>query len=169
VFPIWYVLRCEKGNEKRAAETLKQQYCCPNKAEIFLITCEKMKRYKGCWHCQDELLFQGYVFADVENRAWLEKASRDASVFRVFGSGEYSLCLEDVEKKFLKDVSGDEHRIAMSKGYIRDGITFVTEGPLCGKECRIQKIDRHKRMARVDSPLKCEQGLWMGLEITAKN
>ncbi len=171
VFPIWYVLRCEKGNEKTAAELLSRQYCCSDKAEIFLITFEKMRRYKGSWHCEDELLFQGYVFADVENREKLEKASHDAAVFRFFGSGEYSLCLEDAEKRFLKDVGGEEHRIAMSKGFIRDGLTFVTEGPLCGKECRIRKIDRHKRMARIDSPLKCfrKQGLWMGLEITAKN
>lgn len=171
MFSIWYILCCENGNEKRAANLLRQNYCCPDKAEIFLITFEKMKRYKGSWHCQDELLFQGYVFADVENREQLEKASRDAAVFRFFDSGEYSLCLKDAEKSFLKDVGGEEHRIAMSKGYIRDGITFVTEGPLCGKECRIRKIDRHKRMARIDSPLQCfqRQGLWMGLEITAKN
>ncbi len=169
MFPIWYVLRCEEGNEKRAAVLLKQLYHC--QSDIFLITFEKMKRYEGNWHCQKEILIRGYVFADVKNRKRLEAAAYDTSIFKASGMGEYTLCLNKEDKEFLENLSGKEHHISMSRGYIQEGITFITEGPLCGKERKIRKIDRHKRMARVDYPMKCfrKTQFWMGLEITAKS
>ncbi len=171
MFSIWYVLRCEEGNEKNAAELLQRQYQSSGEAEIFLITFEKMKRYEGGWHCQEETLFCGYVFAEAASQELLENAAGCASVFLSFDTGEYSLRLMETECDFLKDISGESHCIVMSKGFIRAGTTFVTEGPLCGKEYKIRKIDRHKRLARLDSPLKCYQGreLWMGLEIIEKS
>lgn len=171
MFPIWYILHCEEGNERNAAELLKRQYSYSGGAEIFLITAERMKRYEGKWHCCEEMLFRGCVFVKADAPKWLEEAAGMAAAFRAGGDGRYSLRLPEPGRKFLEDVGGETHRIAMSKGYIRDGRTFVTEGPLRGKERKIRKIDRHKRMARIDSPLECyqKQGLWMGLEITAKN
>lgn len=169
MFPIWYVLRCEEGDEQIAAELLRRKYS--GEVEIFLITFEKMKRYEGGWHCQEETLFCGCVFAETDSREQLENAARLAAVFLSLRSGGYSRRLMETECAFLKDISGESHRIVMSKGYIREGTTFVTEGPLCGKECKIQKIDRHKRLARIDSPLKYykSRGLWMGLEIMEKS
>ena len=35
----------------------------------------------------------------------------------------------------------------MSTGYIKDGTTYVTQGPLQGREKFIRRIDRHKRLA----------------------
>lgn len=171
VFPIWYVLRCEEGKEKKAAKLLKRQCQSLGEAEIFLITFERMKRYEGDWHCQEEPLFCGCVFAEADSQERIENAAGLAAVFRSFGIGGYSLRLMEEERAFLKEISGESHRIIMSKGYIREGTTFVTEGPLCGKEYKIRKIDRHKRLARIDSPLKCYQsrGLWMGLEILEKS
>lgn len=171
MFPIWYVLRCEEGKEKKAAELLKRRYRSSGEADFFLITFERMRRYEGRWHCQEETLFRGFVFAEVDSQERLDNAAGLASVFLSFGSGGYSLRLMETEQNFLKDISGKSHHIEMSKGYIQKGVTFVTEGPLCGKECKICKIDRHKRIARIASPLECcqGQGLWMGLEIVEKS
>lgn len=171
MFLIWHILRCEEGREKQAAELLRKQYLCLEKDEIFLITLEKMRRYKGSWHCQEETLFHGCVFAKTDSRNRLEKAAKETAVFRETGVGMYTLKLQEPEKDFLEDIGGKAHCIVMSKGYIRDGVTFVTEGPLRGKEGKIRKIDRHKRIAKIDSPLEVyqEQGLWMGLEIMAKS
>lgn len=136
-----------------------------------MITFERKRRYEGSWHYQNEILFQGYVFADVSSHERLEEAACDTAVFQAFGDGEYSHCLEVSEKEFLKEIGGEDHHIEMSKGYIQDGTTFVTEGPLRGKEGKIHKIDRHRRMARVYCPLQYlrEKEFWMGLEITAKS
>ena len=52
-------------------------------------------------------------------------------------------------------------------------MTIVTEGPLEGKEAKIQKIDRHKRLAKIGGGLNvpfCQEGgFWAGLEITSKS
>lgn len=148
-----------------------RQYPCPRAAEIFLVTSERMKRYGGKWHCCEEPLFKGCVFAKADASRQLEEAAGKAEVFRVFGDGGYSLRLPQSGQRFLEEVGGEAHRIPMSKGFIRDGTTFVTEGPLRGRERKIRKIDRHKRMARIDSPLEyCyKQELWIGLEIMAKS
>lgn len=47
----------------------------------------------------------------------------------------------------------------------------MTEGPLCGHESQIQKIDRHKRLAHLDCRMDQYQrkGLWAGLEIVSKS
>ncbi len=170
MFPIWYVLHCKEGEERKAAELLRQRYVCSGNAQIFLITFEKMKRYKGGWHRQEETMFRGCVFAETDSWEGLENAA-DATAKFLVSRGAYSHGLMAKELDFLRDISGESHRISMSKGYIKNGVTFVTEGPLCGKERQIRKIDRHKRLARIESPLECyqNQGLWMGLEIVEKS
>ena len=62
-------------------------------------------------------------------------------------------------EEFLRELGGEAHHVSMSRGVIRNGVTIVTEGPLEGKEAKIQKIDRHKRLG----------GFWAGLEITSKS
>ena len=42
--------------------------------------------------------------------------------------------------------------MSLSKGHIREGKTHVTQGPLQGKEALSRKIDRHKRLARLEVP-----------------
>ncbi|MCI8782158.1 MAG: hypothetical protein HFG83_08420 [Dorea sp.] len=171
MFPIWYILHCEEGNEKKAAELLRRQYPYSRAAEIFLVTSERMKRYGGKWHCCEEMLFKGCVFVKADAPNWLEDAAGKTDAFRVSEDGGYSSRLSEPGRKFLEEAGGEAHRIPMSKGFIRDGTTFVTEGPLRGRERKIRKIDRHKRMAKIDSPLECcrKQGLWIGLEIMAKS
>ena len=75
------------------------------------------------------------------------------------------------ETRFLQEIGGGEHHIPMSRGYIKEGQTCVTEGPLCGRESQIRKIDRHKRLARLECPVDQYQrkGLWAGLEIVSKS
>lgn len=43
----------------------------------------------------------------------------------------------------------EKKKISMSTGYIKDGRTYVTKGPLQGREKMISRIDRHKRLAKL--------------------
>ena len=76
-------------------------------------------------------------------------------------------------EEFLRELGGEAHHVSMSRGVIRNGVTIVTEGPLEGKEAKIQKIDRHKRLAKIGGGLNvpfCQEGgFWAGLEITSKS
>ena len=60
--------------------------------------------------------------------------------------------------------------MSLSKGHIREGRTHVTQGLLQGKEALIRKIDRHKRLAKLEVPTR--EGLlqmYGGLEILTKD
>ena len=60
--------------------------------------------------------------------------------------------------------------MSLSKGHIRQGQTCVTQGTLQGKEDLIRKIDRHKRLARLEAPAgEGTQTLYVGLEIISKS
>ena len=156
---IWYAVRCEAGNEDKTAEKWEQKLAGQG-GEAFVFTYEKMKRYEGSWHLLREPLFAGYIFLVVKDQMIPEKED-DQSVIPV-GS-------EDT--RFLEEIGGKEHHIPMSRGYIKEGQTCVTEGPLCGRESQIRKIDRHKRLARLECPVDQYQrkGLWAGLEIVSKS
>lgn len=151
-------MHCGEGNEERIAEVLKVQFS--ERAEISLFTYEKMKRYQGEWHVKTEFLFQGYVFLYAPKKLVLDEEEK-----------RYLIAVEKPEDRQLSELRKWGEHVPMSKGYIKEGVTFVTEGPLKGKETTICKIDRHKRLAKVKSPLEKyrERGLWAGLEIVSKN
>lgn len=98
-------------------------------------------------------MFPGYVFLESENPKQLIREIGESSYLRgIFAQGSSLFVLEPEEELFLRKLCGREHHFGMSRGYIRDGRTFVTEGPLRGREQLIRKIDRHKRMARLRMP-----------------
>ena len=79
--------------------------------------------------------------------------------------------MDEETEAFLRRLGGTDHYVPMSRGIIRDGVTIVTEGPLVGNEARIRKIDRHRRLAKIEGPSELWQneGFWTGLEITSKS
>lgn len=156
---IWYAVRCEAGNEDKTAEKWKQKFTGQD-GEAFVFTYEKMKRYEGSWHLIREPLFVGYIFLVINDQIMLGKEDDQ----RLIPVG-----ME--ETRFLEEIGGKEHYIPMSRGYIKEGQTCVIEGPLCGRESQIRKIDRHKRLALLECPVDQYQrkGLWAGLEIVSKS
>lgn len=159
------MLYCGKGQEEAAVHNWNQLQRF-KKVEAFFFTYERMKRYEGAWHLLEEPLLPGVIFLDCQGEAILDrKPGRDIV------EGVVSLTQE--AEQFLVELGGRAHRISMSKGIIRNGTTIVTEGPLEGKEFRIRKIDRHRRLAQIVgptiSPAFREEGFWVGLEITSKS
>lgn len=131
-----------------------------------------MRRYKGNWYLEQKLLFPGGVFLEGRNKeTLLEELYR----FGMIEKHSHLFWVGVEEERFLKDLCGKAHHLYMSRGTIYKGVTQVTEGPLTGKENRICKIDRHKRLAQIKIMLKpTGKGKWelryflAGLEITEK-
>lgn len=74
------------------------------------------------------------------------------------------------EEELLLRLGGPDHHLAMSKGIIKEGIIYVTEGPLIGWEGMIRKIDRHKRIAMLGTGLINDGWkIKAGLEIVSKS
>ena len=135
--------------------------------EAFTMTYEYLRRYQGAWHTEDRPLFPGCMILDSNeskmNIEECETAGRDWS-----DQLDYTV-LELEEELFLKKISDAVHHIPMSKGYIHDGTTCITEGPLIGLESRIRRIDRHKRLATIEMPGMQGRKIQAGLEIYKKD
>lgn len=119
--------------------------------DAFVFTCDRMRRYEGAWHLERGLLFPGYVFLESGNGEQLlwELKQHTEMCWMLENNGSQLKAVEPEEERFLQSLCGTAHHSGMSRGYIYNGRTFVTEGPLQGKESLIRKIDRHKRIARV--------------------
>ena len=125
----------------------------------FVPTCERMKRYQGEWHTEEKPAFPGYIFLESSQT----KKYSDAYV-------KESVLLRPEQQKFLKELIGTDRHMKMSIGYIQNGCTHITEGPLCGYEKFIRKIDRHKRLAKLEFPTaNTSRELYAGLEIVSKS
>ena len=171
VFVIWYVLYCPNQKEEEALYACKRYLTREALADAFVFTYDRMRRYGGAWHLERQPLFPHYLFLESRNEEKLQEELRHYSqVLSVFESDGKLVRVEPEEEKLLRMLCGAGHHSRMSRGYIRDGQTVVTEGPLRGRENLIRKIDRHKRIARVGLPSVGR--LWemqVGLEIVSKS
>lgn len=128
-----------------------------------------MKRYQGEWHIENRMLVPYGIFLMTEDQEKMKSNLCELlSTPPLEGDGVEVAAVDDVAVEFLRSLCGGGQKISLSRGYIRDGKTYVTEGPLKGKETLIRKIDRHKRLAKVEIPAAVEMAE-VGLEIYAKD
>ena len=113
-------------------------------------------------------MFPHYVFLESEDKERLARELRQyEEILTVLGGWDALVPVQREEEQFLRGLCGETHHSGMSKGYIRGGHTHVTEGPLRGKERLIRRIDRHKRIARLELPGSL-RNVNVGLEIYEK-
>ena len=127
-------------------------------------TYDRMKRYQGQWHVEQGIAFPDIIFLESQDPDALEQELHDKC------PDSRMIRLSSEQKGLLTQLLGEEKHMSLSKGHIRQGQTHVTQGPLQGKEDLIRKIDRHKRLARLEVP--AGEGLlqmYGGLEILAKD
>ena len=141
------------------------------KKRIFVPTYDCMKKYQGAWHMEQKPIFsQAFLIETAEKDRlqellgqWQPTADMSRSI------AEKSIELLPEQESFLRGFLGEKQHLHMSRGHIREGQTYITEGPLRGKEKMIRKIDRHKRLARLELPVADGiQTLYAGLEIFSK-
>ena len=138
---------------------------------VFTFTYDRMKRYQGEWHLERSVTFPDYFFLESNNEEQLKKELNQYQLIsKILATGGIITPVDEQEESLLRQLSDEFHHMGMSTGYIAEGKTYVTKGPLMGCESRIRKIDRHKRLAKLSLPYaKGEMELCMGLEITSKS
>lgn len=139
---------------------------------IFILTYDRMRRYEGVWHMEQEVIFPSYVVLESEDGNALIEVVRKRD--NITGQAEHLIPLSAEAEKLLKRLCGEKHHLGMSRGIISKGAAQITDGPLKGMENRICRIDRHKRLATVGvmgDPIKQKREcpfILAGLEITEK-
>lgn len=165
---IWYLLPCQGQEEQKTLDLCRNFFSEEAIQDTFLLTYDCMRRYQGAWHLEKKLVFPASVLLESENENVLKYELRQN--WEVVGRSKDILKVSLEEEKFLRFLCGKKKHMGMSKGVIFGGVTIVTEGPLKGVEAHICKIDRHKRMARLQMPKgKNIRYLLAGLEIMEKD
>lgn len=168
---MWYLLYYPQGNEERVLASCRQHISEEILENTFIFTYERMKKYGGQWHIEILPMFPDYIFLEsVSMKALSESLEQYREIAQVLEDKEILWQVYPEEEQFLRALCGEKHHLCMSKGYIKNGVTHVTDGPLRGMEKRIRKIDRHKRIARIESPIQhMSDCLVAGLEIVTKD
>lgn len=172
---MWYGCYCPDRKGAELLRSYKHWFSEEALADVFILTYDRMRRYGGTWHVERKPLFPDYVFLESRDSACLEAELQELGQrpgrMRILGMERSPVSVQPEEEAFLRGMCGSAYHVGMSRGYICGGRTYVTEGPLCGKEAWIRKIDRHKRLARLAIPSgtgRRELQMQMGLEIFEK-
>ena len=163
----WYVIQTLTGKEQQ----LKTMIDTAMPREIFresrLFYYEEKRRYLGGWHIEKKMLFPGYVFILTGSVYEMRDYVRHLPQFaRVLGRDSEAVPLSDDEADVLLKITGGSDVVRMSYGVKEGDEVTVTGGALVGMECRIVKIDRHKRKALIELDFLGEKRqVQVGLEI----
>mgnify|MGYP001630409421 CR=1 FL=1 len=168
---IWYILYCPKNREQEIVNSCKQHMSDEALEDAFILSYEQMRRYQGEWHIDIQNMFPGYVFLESKNEKKLtEELKEYKDIVRILGEDINPIPVNLEEEVFLQELCQKGHHLSLSRGYIQNGHTYITEGPLNGKEKLIKKIDRHKRLAKLELPYaKQLPYMKVGLEIITKS
>ena len=164
VIVIWYLCDCGEQNPTEFARICRQSLSARALEDAFVPTYDRMKRYQGQWHVEQGIAFPDIIFLESRDPDTLEQELHDKC------PDSRMIRLSSEQKGLFTQLFGAEKHMSLSKGHIREGRTHVTQGPLQGKEALIRKIDRHKRLARLEVPAgEGTQTLYVGLEIISKS
>ena len=167
---MWYVMYCPKSNEEEIINSCRSRINSQILNEAFMFTYEKLEKSGGIWRIKTRKMFPNYVFLDSDDgEALYDELDRYRDFLQVLEQDRELLHVKKEEEKLLRELCGKEHHMAMSRGEIKQSVTHVMEGPLMGKESLIVRIDRHKRLAYLNSEIFswCKD-MKAGLEIVEK-
>ena len=171
---IWYLVDFPKLWEEGEIQEFTR-ICSTGEIvrSVFFPSCERMKRYQGAWHREKRYLFPRSILLETADKKALERFLGKLSLMGFDAGQQEEGCVAAPAKEstvnFLQRLCGTGQHIGFSRGYIRQGRTFVTEGPLMGKESCIQRIDRHKRLARLAIDMPGRDAVDLGMDIYGKD
>ena len=143
------------------------------KKRIFVPTYDCMKKYQGSWHMEQKPAFRNCFLIECRDRDDLADMLHRLQCADIFAENitANAIALFPEQEVFLRNLMMPEtKKIPMSTGYIKDGRTYVTKGPLQGREKMISRIDRHKRLAKLRFAAgNTDRELCAGLEIISKS
>lgn len=143
------------------------------KKRIFVPTYDCMKKYQGSWHMEQKPAFRNCFLIECRDRNDLADMLHRLQCADIFAENitANAIALLPEQEVFLRNLMMPEtKKISMSTGYIKDGRTYVTKGPLQGREKMISRIDRHKRLAKLRFAAgNTDRELCAGLEIISKS
>lgn len=172
-FAMLFVYECTGNIIAEFKKFYDTQLSEEQKKRIFVPTYDCMKKYQGSWHMEQKPAFRNCFLIECRDRDDLADMLHRLQCADIFAENitANAIALFPEQEVFLRNLMMPEtKKISMSTGYIKDGRTYVTKGPLQGREKMISRIDRHKRLAKLRFAAgNTDRELCAGLEIISKS
>ena len=170
---MWSLCQCEGQNLAKMLEFLQTNIPDSQRTGLYLPTYDCMKKYQGSWHMEQKPAFRNCFLIECRDRDDLADMLHRLQCADILAENitANAIALLPEQEVFLRNLMMPEtKKISMSTGYIKDGRTYVTKGPLQGREKMISRIDRHKRLAKLRFAAgNTDRELCAGLEIISKS
>lgn len=148
---MWYVIQTVSGKEQSCAGLCRARIDSSLYSKIFVPMYIDKLHFKKEWHDVKKVLFPGYFFIDTDNIEAVLKQISGIEIFaKVLKNAEKTAPINNEEKLFLQTMMDDRHVIHCSRGFIIGEKICITEGPLRNHYGLIKKIDRHRRIAKLE-------------------
>ena len=172
-FAMLFVYECTGSIIAEFKKFYDTQLSEEQKKRIFVPTYDCMKKYQGSWHMEQKPAFRNCFLIECRDRDDLADMLHRLQCADIFAENitANAIALLPEQEVFLRNLMMPEtKKISISTGYIKDGRTYVTKGPLQGREKMISRIDRHKRLAKLRFAAgNTDRELCAGLEIISKS
>ncbi|MXQ72764.1 transcription antiterminator [Clostridiaceae bacterium DONG20-135] len=140
----------------------------------FIPLMEKVHKKDGRYYMIKTPIYPNYIFikTDLDHTAfdlWLYQfcQNHNGIVKQLKNDKEGTSALYPEEAAFLEQLMDENYTVRQSSGMIEGSRIVIIDGPLCGMESRIEKIDRHKRIAYLKNEL-LGKSIKISLEILKK-
>jgi transcriptional antiterminator NusG len=165
---MWYVIWTSTGSEKKALAGISDD---PQAKRAFIPRRAVQIKRNGEWVKVEKPLFPGYLFVDTDEVESLADEVRRIEGFNKILTVNKEFCpLYDRDADLIESLYGNGGLFDVSEGMIEGDRIIVTSGPLKGQEGLIKKIDRHKRLAYLESDMFGQTiCAAVGLEIVEKH
>ena len=164
---MWYVIWTTTGREEQCRLMIERK-CDPATFERCVIPKNTIKKYiHGSWTTTETKLFPSYLFVQTEEiEAFATELKQIPGFNMVLQNDELFLPLKPGEEVFLQRFLTPEGALPESVGIKKGEKVTILEGPLLGLEGMIKFIDRHKRIAILETEMMGRKvEIKMGLEV----
>ncbi len=165
---MWYVIQTTSGEEQACLGVCRAKMNPSLYREMFVPLYIDKMHFRKQWHDVKKVLFPGYFFVDDIDEVAKELSHIDR-LTKVLRNAEMVAPIRKEEQAFLQGMMNEEHIVECSKGFIIGDRVCITEGPLRNHYGFIRKVDRHRRIAKLEinffgrmTPVE------VGLEIVAR-
>lgn len=166
----WYAIQILSGQDHITQEYCRSVLSKDLLPEVFCPELKYHKKYHGAWHEERKLLFPGYLFVVTKQVDELKDALHQIpKLTKVLGTDNTPVALSEKEVAFLKHFLNSDYEVDISEGILVGDQLIIQSGPLKGMEGIVKRIDRHKRIAVIETDMfhrKIE--MTVGLEVVEK-
>lgn len=164
------VIHVMAGKEEEAEMMFKKYPDDTVFSEVFVPKYVSMRRYHGVWCEVIRALFPGYLFIEApEPKKVFERMRVLPAAMSMVHADIEILSVYSEEEEFLRSLMDEKYMVQMSVGFSIGEELCITKGALKNYHGKIQKIDRHKRIAVLAVTLfGKETPVEVGLEVVKK-